>query len=275
MGERPLLAAAFFPAIEPKARWFHSWMREEGDATKPMTTVLLNNVDHGDLRVITRAGSEFGDTVSQVVVFPTEFESVQREYPIVFRRDTEGALRPVALLGLVGGENLFLDGAGGWRSRYIPALLQRGPFSVGAPDTADGEPMIRLDTDHPRVSRSEGTPVFLPHGGNSPYLEHIAGILRTIYVGHHLLDPMIEAFERAGLLRPVNLEVRVGEAEIYGVSEALTIDRERLAGLGADDLQALHEKGFLQSAFLIAASLGNVQRLADLKNRMAAVGERE
>ena len=179
-----------------------------------MTTVLLNNVDHNDLHVITRHGPEFGDAVSQVLVFPTEFESVQREYPIVFRRDAEGALRPVALLGLSRDENLFLDGAGGWRSSYIPALLQRGPFSIGAPDTAEGEPMIRIDLEHPRVSRSEGTPIFLPQGGNSAYLEHIAGVLRTIYVGHHLLDPMIAAFEGAGLLQPVNLEARVSETEV-------------------------------------------------------------
>ena len=86
-----------------------------------MNRVLLNNIDHHDLRVITRHGAEFGDAVNQVMVFPTEFEAVQREYPIVFRRDAEGALRPVALLGLTREENLFLDGAGGWRAGYVPA----------------------------------------------------------------------------------------------------------------------------------------------------------
>jgi hypothetical protein len=274
MGERPLLAAAFFPAIEPKPRLSHSSGREESDTTEPMTTVLLNNVDHGDLRVVIRHGPEFGDAVSQVLVFPTEFESVQREYPIVFRRDAEGALRPVALLGLGRDENLFLDGEGGWRARYVPAIIQRGPFSIGTPQNAEGEPMIRIDPNHPRVSRSEGTPVFLPQGGNSPYLEHIAGVLRTIYIGHHLLDPMIAAFDGAGLLRPINLEVRAGEAEVYAIPDVLTVDRERLAALGADELLALHRAGFLQSAFLVAASLGNAQRLADLKNQRAAEGVR-
>lgn len=232
---------------------------------RPMTTVLLNNVDHKGVRVVTRHGPEFGDAVSQTLVFPTEFESVQRDYPIVFRRDAEGALRPVALLGLARDENLFLDGAGGWRSGYVPALLQRGPFSIGTPDTPDGEPMIRIALDHPRVSRSEGVPVFLPHGGNSPYLERIADVLRTIYVGHHLLEPMMAAFEGAGLLRPVNLEARVSETEIHVVPDVLTIDRERLAALDADELHALHRQGFLQCAFLAAASLGNMRRLAELK----------
>ena len=232
-----------------------------------MNRVLLNNIDHHDLRVITRHGAEFGDAVNQVMVFPTEFEAVQREYPIVFRRDAEGALRPVALLGLTREENLFLDGAGGWRAGYVPALLRRGPFSIAAPEVPDGEPMIRVDLADPRVSRSEGTPVFLPQGGNSPYLEQLTAVLRAIYVGHHLLDPMVAAFEAAGLLRPVNLEARVGEGEVYAVSDALVIDRERLAALGAEELATLHRAGFLQAAFMAAASLGMMQRLVELKAR--------
>ena len=174
-------------------------------------------------------------------------------------------MRPVALLGLTREENLFLDGEGGWRASYVPALLRRGPFSIAAPEVPDGEPMIRVDLDDPRVSRNEGTPVFLPLGGNSPYLEQLTAVLRAIYVGHHLLDPMIAAFESAGLLRPVNLEARVGEGEVYAVTDALVIDRERLAALGAEELAALHQGGFLQAAFMAAASLGMMQRLVELK----------
>ena len=235
-----------------------------------MTIALLNNVDHHDLRAITRHGAEFGEAVNQVLVFPTEFEEAQRDYPIVFRRDAEGALRPVALLGLSRDENLFLDDEGGWRARYVPALFERGPFSIAAPDSAEGEPMIRIDLDHPRVSRSEGTPIFLPQGGKSPYLERITGVLRAIYLGHHLLEPMVAAFEGAGLLLEVNLEVRAGEAEVQAIAGVSTIDRARLAALSADELAELHQGGFLQAAFLAAASLSNVQRLADLKGRRIA-----
>jgi len=235
-----------------------------------MPSVLLNNVDHHDLRVITRAGAEFGDAINQVLVFPTEFEAVQREYPIVFRNDAEGALRPVALLGFERDENLFLDGEGGWRASYIPALQQRGPFTIATPDSADGEPMIRIDPDHPRVSRTEGEAIFLPQGGNSPYLARVTDVLRTIYVGHHLLDPMVAAFEAAGLLRQVNFEVRVSETELHAIAGVSAVDRERLAALDGTQLAALHQGGFLQSAFLAAASLGNMQRLVELKGARAA-----
>src|SRR4030095_12157074 len=61
--------------------------------------VFLNNVEHRDLRVVTRHSVDFGDGINQVLVFPTEFEELQREYPILFRRAADGDFQAVALLG--------------------------------------------------------------------------------------------------------------------------------------------------------------------------------
>jgi hypothetical protein len=235
--------------------------------------VLLNNVDHHDLRVITRHGPEFGDNINQLLVFPTEFESLQREYPIFFRRDQEGSYQPVVLLGLDREENLFLD-AGEWRASYVPALVQRGPFSIALQEKlVDGEPasepMIRVDLDHARVSRTEGAPMFLPHGGNAPYLEHVADVLRTIYTGHQLIAPMFAAFLELDLIRIAEVEIQLGEAN-YRLPGYHTIDEERLAGLGGTALERLHRSGFLRSAFMAAASLANVGRLIERKNRLRA-----
>lgn len=244
---------------------------DQKDRHDPMTNiVLLNNVDHHDLRVITRYGPEFGDTINQLLVFPTEFEAVQREYPIVFRHDQEGNLRSVALLGFARDENLYL-GEGGWQARYVPAIQQRGPFSIALQEqiidgVARQEPMIRVDLDHPRVSRTEGINVFLPHGGNSPWLDHITGVLRTLFTGNQQMAPMFAAFEAAGLIRPVNIEVE-GGGQSFSIPDVFTIDEERLAGLAGAELEALHRSGFLRAAIFAAASLGNIARLIELRNR--------
>lgn len=230
-----------------------------------MTMVLLNNVDHQDLRVIVRGGREFGDGVNQVMVFPTEFEQVQRAFPIVLRPDQDGRLRPVALLGLDRDENLFLGTEGGWQCDYVPALLQRGPFAIAASRGANEDTQILIDLDHPRVSHSDGEPLFLEHGGNAPLLERILGVMRAIYLGNQLLDPLADGLQAAGLLRPLALELLVGPGRAYTISDAMTVDRERLAALTGDELDVLHRAGFLQSAFMIAASFGNLQRLVDRK----------
>lgn len=233
-----------------------------------MAKVLLNNIDHQDLRLITRGGREFGDSVNQVLVFPTEFELAQREFPIIFRPDGDGRLRPVALLGLDRDENLFLGSDDTWQCDYVPALLQSGPFAIASAGANNGDPdlQVLIDPDHPRLSRTDGAPLFLEHGGNAPVLDKLLGVLRAAYLGHQLLDPLVVALNTAGLLRPFDLHLQVGPDRAYAISDAQTIDRERLASLMAEDLAALHHGGFLQSAFMIAASLGNLQRLVDRKS---------
>ena len=230
--------------------------------------VLLNNIDHQDLRVVPRHGREHGDSVNQMLVFPTEFEALQREYPIFFRRGEEGEYQAVVLLGLDRDENLFLEADGGWNGRYVPALAARGPFSIGlqrGPGGEPAEPMIHIDLDDPRVSRSEGEPLFLPQGGNAPYLQQMAGRLGDIYDGMELAREMFAAFEAAGLIEPVKLEVMLSDTERYDLEEYCSIAADALAELDGDRLAALNRAGHLRAAFLCLASQANVERLIALK----------
>jgi hypothetical protein len=236
--------------------------------------VLLNNVDHADLRVVTRHGPEFGDGVNQVLVFPTEFDALQREYPILFRKDANGELQAVALLGLDRDENLFLTDDG-WNARYVPATQQRGPFSIALQDAQPGrdgqaQPMIHIDLDHPRVSRSDGEPLFLPAGGNSTYLQHVARLLGTIYDGLEVSRPFFAGLEELGLIEPIMLEVKLSDREAYELPDVYTVSQSRLAELGGDDLERLHRSGLLRAAYAVISSLGNVAWLVEAKNRKLA-----
>ncbi len=234
--------------------------------------VLLNNVAHKDLRVITRYGAEFGDDAGTVLTFPTEYADVQREYPIFFRKDaTSGEYQSIALLGFEQNENLFLEN-GRWHAAYVPGIVARGPFLIGFQEQrVDGElrnePVIHVDLDHPRVSRSEGEPVFMPQGGSSPYLEHVAGVLRGINDGVAASKAMFAAFVALELIEPVKLEVKLDETHGYSVLGLHTISRERLLALDGDALAALNRAGFLEGAFLVLASLRNVKKLMGMKQR--------
>lgn len=230
----------------------------------------LNNVDHADLRVITGHSAAFGDSVNQAVVFPTEFEALTREYPIFFRRDDSGGHVSVVLLGLDRDENLLLDESG-WQARYIPAMHQRGPFVIAMHRPRDElvqpDATLQIEVEHPRVSNTEGEPLFLPHGGNAPYLEHMLGVMRTILIGRDKSAPMFAAFEELTLLREVNLDIQLDSSRSYSVPGLLTIDERRLGELDGPALDLLHRQGFLRSAFQVAASTANVGRLIELKNR--------
>ena len=234
-------------------------------------TALLNNIQHKDLKVIARYAAAFGDNVNQVAIVPTEFEAVQREYPILLSKAAGGEYQALALLGLDKDENLFLDQQG-WHARYVPAIQARGPFLIGFQQQQDAgeprrEPMIHIDLDHPRVSRSEGESLFLPQGGHSPYLEHVTRVLRLVHQGMSVSMGMYAAFAELGLIEPVALRIDLNDREQYQLADYYTIGEERLAKLGGTDLERLHRAGFLRAAYFVVSSLSNITRLIELKNR--------
>ena len=234
--------------------------------------VMLNNVAHKDLRVITRYGREFGDDTGTVLTFPTEFAEIQKEYPIFFRRDRDtGEYHAVALLGFEKSENLFLDDHR-WNASYLPAAIARGPFLIGFQERQiDGEirsePMIHLDLDHPRVSEIEGERVFAPQGGNTAYLDHVAAVLRDIRDGLEIAKAMFAAFTAMDLIEPVKVEVKLNDQEGYGLTGLYTVSAEKLKQLNASSLYELNRAGFLPLAFFVVASHGNVRKLMALKQR--------
>ncbi len=237
--------------------------------------VMLNNVAHKDLRVITRYGAEFGDNVGSVLTFPTEYADVQREYPIFFRKDAAtGEYQSIALLGLEKDENLFLE-AGRWNASYVPGIVVKGPFLIGFQEQQiEGElrkePVIHVDLDHPRVSTTEGELVFLPQGGNSPFLEHIAMVLRGIRDGIDVSKAMFAAFAELDLIEPVTIEIKLNAEQGVNLVGLHTIDQKKLAALDGAALERLNKAGFLQGAYLVIASMANVRKLMALKQRRAA-----
>ena len=239
------------------------------------STALLNNVDHQDLKVITGYAAAYGDSVNQAAILPTEFVEVQREYPILFRKDRDGRFQSVALLGFDREENLFLTGQG-WQARHVPLLHQRGPFMIGFQNQeVDGEecrePVIYIDLADPRVSKTEGQPLFLPHGGNAPYLEHVAKVLRAIRLGLQFQTRMFEALEAADLIEPAALDIRLDQHTVYQIPDVYSINEDKLTALRGEDLERLHRSGSLRLACMVLSSLSNVNRLVDMKSvRQAA-----
>lgn len=234
--------------------------------------VLLNNIQHKDLRVITQFSAAYGDNIGSTLTFPTEFADIQKEYPIFFQINQEtGKYQSVVLFGLSQHENLFLTENGSWSAAYVPAVIARGPFLIGFqqdPNNPDHkEPVIHVDMEHPKVSTSEGTPVFLEFGGNSPYLENITRSLKDIYDGMAISEAMFEAFTALELIEPVNIEIELNNGTKHRLNGNYTINRDKLANLTGDQLFQLNRSGFLAAAFLVTASLGNIQNLINIKNR--------
>ena len=237
---------------------------------------LLNNIDHGSLRVITRRGARYGDNVMFVPTFPVEMRAVQAHYPILLHKQPDsGQLKPVALFGFEEGENLFLDGES-WHAAYIPMMIRRQPFLIGFQKRnpgAERERVITIDMDNPRVSKNDGTSLFLEHGGNSEYLESIADMLEAIHAGHQQNAELISALLEHELIEGITLNITLNDQSQNQLRGMYGIDDEKLQKLDAPALGELNRAGFLLPAYMMLASQSQLGRLVELRNARLKTAE--
>ena len=229
--------------------------------------VLLNNLVHKNLRIIRENTLKYGDNEISTVTFPQEFRTVQNEYPIFFQKNPEnGKFIPMALFGLRQNENLFLSG-GSWDAHYIPVSVKRRPFLIGIqppkPDQDSSQPsrMVYVDMDSPRISETQGEPVFLPHGGYTPYLESIVDVLEYIQYGTELNESFVDTLLQYELLEVVTLEITLKNGSHNNLTGLYTINEEKLSALDGNAVAELHRTGYLEFIYMVLASHSNVVKL--------------
>ena len=238
--------------------------------------VLLNNVEHKDLKVDSSLSAEYGDNVNRALAFSTEFGDLQKEYPILFYKDPKAeTFQAHVILGLEKDENLFL-GDDGWLGNYVPAVLARGPFMIGFQDREiDGkavkEPVIHIDMESLRVNIETGQPLFLVYGGDTPYLEKIMQTLQVIHQGAALDEGFFATLDSMELLEPVNIEISLSNIANVNLRDYYTINSDKLAQLDAKNLEKLNRAGVLSLVFFALVSMGNFSKLIELKNKKMAI----
>ena len=182
--------------------------------------VLLDNINHKDLRIISKRSASLGDNIPSLVTFPFEYRDIQTNFPICFCKDPEtGNFYTAALFGFEEGENLFLR-ANGWNARYIPIMVQRQPFSIGFQQiqgSSEKQQVITFNPAHPRVNKEVGEPVFNEHGGYTPYLEQVIKMLESIDTGHKQNELLIRALDKYDLLS-VKSEIKKLYCNLFSIT---------------------------------------------------------
>ena len=233
--------------------------------------VLLNNIEHKDIKITTDRTQEMGDNVWFAQTFPREFRNVQAHYPILFQKDSDtGQFMPVALFGFENDDNLFLDN-GKWDAAYIPFAVQRMPFYIGFQNidnngVPEKQRVITLDLDSPKVSKDKGVDLFLEHGGNSDYLEDVAIILETLHEGIQENEAFLEALVSLELLEDVILDIELNDKSKHQLVGFYTINEDKLNALSADHFIGLQQAGFIEPIYMIIASQMNIHALVARKN---------
>ncbi len=231
---------------------------------------MLNNVEHQNVKVITDRSADYGDNVHFVMTFPIEFRRIQACFPIFFQKDAgNGKFFPMALLGVEEGQNLFL-GENGWEASYVPLMLQRGPFMIGFQQDAESpegkRSVVSIDMDSPRISETDGEPLFLPHGGTTDFLTSMTRTLEDIQYGHQMNEDFVDALLEFDLIESVAMEVELNNGAKRQLLGLYTINEDRLEQLDGEALGKLHSKHHLLPIYMILASLSSFRTLIDRMN---------
>ena len=232
--------------------------------------VLLNNVEHQNLKVITERSARYGDDVNFVLTFPLEFRNIQACYPIFIKKDANtGQFAPVALFGFEAGENLFLSDDG-WSTHYIPLRIRRHPFLIGFQQVqGEGDTsraVVSIDINSPRVSETEGEALFLAHGGVSDYMTSMTEMLETIRLASDMNEGFTDALVKLDLIEAVTMQVELKNGSKHELIGYYTINEEKLQQLDGEALGKLNGENYLESIYMILASMSRFRTLVEKKN---------
>ena len=223
---------------------------------------------HADLSVKTGEDFSFATDANAVPLLAAEFPAASVEYPIVFAGSNE-ALMPVALLGARGRRNLFLDGAGKWNARYVPAFVRRYPFVFA--QSPDGERLaLCIDEQYTGCNRDgRGERLFDADGERTAYLEQVIGFLRAYQQQHTRTRAFCDKLRSLDLIVPAEAILRGDTDDRPALSGLRVIDRQKLKALDAKTVFALLQRDELELLFQHLHSLANLRALGERLLRAA------
>jgi hypothetical protein len=230
-------------------------------------TVLLNQQEHKNLKVITKKSAELGDAQMAAYTFVSEFRQIQATYPIFFQKDgATGQFFPVALLGLAPGSNLFLSSSG-WDAPYVPLSIERLPFSIGQ---QNGQRVIHVDLDSPKLSMQEGEALFSEFGAFTPYLERVGQSLELLHEGVQENAKFISNLLEFQLLESLSLEIDLHNGETVQLAGFYTINEDKLNTLSDHQVLSLQKDGHLAAIYFVLASQSQLLHLIQKQNHLNA-----
>lgn len=231
--------------------------------------VPVNKDLHANTRVKDITSFAFASKFHVAYITLQEFTRAASIFPIVFLEDKQkDEFRPVVLLGLKPGTNVFVDPQGKWLASYIPAVIRRYPFTL-SPGAVDGQFIVCMDNDSSLVSETEGAALFDVQGLPTEVIENVKRYLSELQQMELSTHAFCSFLARHNMFTPLNLRVREtsGARDIAG---CYVINEERLNNLSDELFVDIKNKRYLPAVYAHLISLAQTERLVKLQEEGAA-----
>lgn len=230
--------------------------------------VPVNQQRHAGKKIKQVEGFGFASQFHIAYVTTHEFVRSAAIYPLVFIEDKDkDEFRPVALLGLDAGENLFIGESGKWSASYVPAIIRRYPFALSQA-SEDGRFLVCVDEGSELLSDTEGTPLFNEQGEPTEVIENVKRYLSELQQMDAITAEFCKFLAKNNLFVPLNMRVRQND-KIKNISGCYVINEERLNNLSDELFLEMRSKHYLPAIYAQLTSLSQIERLVMLKDEQA------
>lgn len=226
--------------------------------------VPVNKERHAVKKVKPVEGFGFASNFHIASVMVHEFVRAAAIYPVVFLEDKEqDEFRPVVLMGLDAGENLFVDGEGKWQASYIPAIIRRYPFAL-ASTGQENQFTVCIDEGSDLVNDEVGVPLFTESGEPAEALENVKRYLGELQQMDAFTKAFCKYLAEHNMFTPLNMRVRQAD-QVKNIAGCYVINEERLNNLSNERFLEMREKRYLPATYAHLGSLAQIERLLKLK----------
>lgn len=228
--------------------------------------VVVDRNEHRSLRMrVPVTDWTVASKLNAVFVAGVEFGDAAREYPLVFVQaglddDGQHAIAPIAVLGMVKDENLFIENKA-WRALYMPAVLASYPFAIGRLDAERFA--ICFDGAWSGLSGTEGEPLFTPEGEATAFVQQVQARLEALEQETQRTRLMCRRLRDLDLLREMRFDATMPDGSQFAVDGFLTVDDKKLDALDTEQVMELHRSGLLGLVHAHYVSMGNMRKLLD------------
>lgn len=223
--------------------------------------VALSDSGHSDWKIKLQEDYGFSRTANAVLVTAVEFGRASHEYPIVFV-ESGNEVKPVAILGLKSGQNLYLNSDSGWKANYIPAYIRRYPFIL-AGKQADDSYTVCIDESYEGFNRKTGESLFADDGSYSPYLKKAIGFLKDYQQQGEATRLFCKNLKKLGLLTPMQADIQPVRGGKFSMEGFMVVTLEKLKSKKPLELAELVKTDQMALIYHHLESLTNFKRLTD------------
>lgn len=209
---------------------------------------------------------EFCRGVNAVPISFSELGVACRDYPLAFiTADPGRTFIPVAVLGVAGGENLFLRDGRWDDSVYVPAYVRRYPFCMARVTLNSVEQSDRLICVEKRFLSDDGERMFDDAGVALPRWQSIEKLLKEYEIDLERSHEMCSILSDYALLEPFTMQAQIASAPDLQLSGMYRVDEKKLEFLNAAQHKNLIKKGIMGGIYAHLISLENFARLVSRK----------